>query len=995
METLEVHSKDFLVKWIHAPDNSVIDWQAKPLKKSINFAIYKKNETSVSETMPPAPKFLSEASDSSNGVDPLSNGSSQNRGETVNGSGNGSSNSKAHNPNSGSSSGPNASLTPNVNASNSASDRERRKSVTAGNSRLRSSSVVSVNEFSESVSSIYKTLSRSNTKTSSFNSNLTNSDLTLVKDYKKLVSGELVHGKFEIKQGGVYAFIFDNSFSKTIGKKILFSTKIINSGKGIGTYSENSIRSIDPKSRVTNSNSNSTTSMSSVVTAASSRSTSSPVPVPPTSQGTNDLRQNSFSANSKGRGQPQGSSRDLQSILRPKNGELLQGTLMKRRRKKLQGFTKRFFVLNFKYGTLSYFKINDNKLRGQMPIKHSIVSANSKNREIIIDSGMEAWDLKAANSEVFKSWVDAFNQIKKSHFDAKPLSATDHRKDKSLSPSASNNLEVSSRLQRISAKLSGLEVDSQQSKLLLSEIKADIGDIIGILNSTENEVDTDEDDSFSVKSDNDFYDAKEYLDAINSGVVFLNDPVSTTSSEDGKRKISSKSVLAMGLPDGSIGTASRLQSKQSDEDDESEAEVEISSSSEDEESEIEVTVVKTISIVDDYDKSLYPLPFEPIKREWDIPECTHSPPSMLSFLRKNVGKDLSQVAMPVTLNEPISTLEKYSEMMEYCQMIDNAIQANCDASTGERILRIAAFAISSLSSMRAKERNIRKPFTPLLGETYELVREDFGLRMITEKVSHRPPVYAIFAETKDWDFTFCPSPEQKFWGKNAEIITRGVAKLTIKTTGEVFSWSQPSTMLKNIIAGEKYGEPNGTTTVKSSFGYKAIVEFAKGGMFSGRQEDLTIKAFSQDKSQLPYEVEGKWTDSLTLKTHTTERTIWSVGELMPNPAKKFGFTKFAGTLNKITEVEKGKIPPTDSRLRPDLQVYLEGDVDAAEELKVKLEEDQRERRKESEISGTEHTPAFFKKVSEDSVMEWEYIRGEKSYWNRRKAGDWDDLLKIW
>lgn len=995
METLEVHSKDFLVKWIHAPDNSVIDWQAKPLKKSINFAIYKKNESSISETMPPAPRFLSDASDLSNGADPLSNGPSQNRGETANGSGNGSSSSKTHNPNSASSSGSSASLAPNGN-SNSTSDRERRKSVTAGNSRLRSSSVVSVNEFSESVSSIYKTLLRSNTRTSSFNSNLTNSDLTLVKDYKKLVSGELVHGKFQVKQGGVYAFIFDNSFSKTIGKKILFSTKIIiNSGKGASTYSENSIHSIDPKSHFTNSNSNSTTSMLSVVTASSSRSTYSPVPVPPSSHGTNELRQNSASANSKGRGQPQGSSKDLQSILRPKNGELLQGTLMKRRRKKLQGFTKRFFVLNFKYGTLSYFKINDNKLRGQMPIMHSIVSANSKNREIIIDSGMEAWDLKAANSEVFKSWVDAFNQVKKSHFNAKPVSATDHHKDKSLSPSASKNLKVSSRLQKISSKLSGLEVDSQQSKLLLSDIRADVSDLIGILNLTGYEVDTDEDDSFSVKSDSDFYDAKEYLDAISSGVVFLNDPISTTSSEDVKKNISSKSISGIGLPDGSISNGSKLQGKQSDEDEESEAEVEILSSSEDEELEIEVSVVKTISIVDDYDKSLYPLPFEPIKREWDIPECTHSPPSMLSFLRKNVGKDLSQVAMPVTLNEPLSTLEKYSEMMEYCQMVDNAIQANCDASTGERILRISAFAISSLSSMRAKERNIRKPFTPLLGETYELVREDFGLRMITEKVSHRPPVYAIFAETKDWDFTFCPSPEQKFWGKNAEIITRGVAKLTIKTTGEVFLWSQPLTMLKNIIAGEKYGEPSGTTTVKSSFGYKAVVEFAKGGMFSGRQEDLTIKAFGQDKTQLPYEVEGKWTDSLTLKTHTTERTIWSVGELMPNPAKKFGFTKFAGTLNKITEVEKGKIPPTDSRFRPDLQVYLKGDVDVAEELKVKLEEEQRQRRKESEIAGTEHTPAFFKKVSEDSVMEWEYIRGEKSYWNRRKTGDWDDLLKIW
>ena len=53
------------------------------------------------------------------------------------------------------------------------------------------------------------------------------------------------------------------------------------------------------------------------------------------------------------------------------------------------------------------------------------------------------------------------------------------------------------------------------------------------------------------------------------------------------------------------------------------------------------------------------------------------------------------------------------------------------------------------------------------------------------------------------------------------------------------------------------------------------------------------------------------------------------------------FTKFAIELN---ELEDG-IPPTDSRLRPDQRLMEEGKWPQANELKQKLEEAQRERRK--------------------------------------------------
>ncbi|OLL23472.1 Oxysterol-binding isoform C [Neolecta irregularis DAH-3] len=129
-----------------------------------------------------------------------------------------------------------------------------------------------------------------------------------------------------------------------------------------------------------------------------------------------------------------------------------------------------------------------------------------------------------------------------------------------------------------------------------------------------------------------------------------------------------------------------------------------------------------------------------IQRRQNLPvEILIQPPSLLGLLRKNVGKDLSTVTMPVSANEPLNLLQKLAEELEYSEILDKA--ATLDPSL--RLLYVAAFATSSFSNMRAKERSIRKPFNPLLGETFELIREDKGFRFIAEKVSHRPPILAV------------------------------------------------------------------------------------------------------------------------------------------------------------------------------------------------------------------------------------------------------------
>lgn len=784
-EILEIHSKDFLIKWINAPSNSVVNWNITPLKKSINFSIYKKN-------------------------------------------------------------------TPNdVDISDSTHDNER----------------------SDSLSSVINGLVRTKSK------NSFSSELSLIRNYDKLLAEETVKGKLNVTNGGMFAFIFDNSFSKTISKKVKFENFVEEVKGDLNNSSPDAVSEEDPKS----------------------------------------------------------SAGVISSPSDSKNGESLQGVLLKRRRKKLQGFTKRYFILSFKYGTLSYFKSNDSILRGQMPIKHSIISANSTKKEFIIDSGMEIWDLKAQNIEDFNTWINAFNKIKKQS------SLAINNDLGKLIDEEDGTQYVLDELENIVTKLDDLRIKSEDNNSPLIDNIDDIYDHVCDL-----------------------------IDQIN--------PPSDSKSENGVYILNNGSYSDY-YSDEEAESNHNSESSYSDDDFEN---TQLGAIVENDEVNREVS--------DAAEDDLYPLPHAPVERILDLPPCNHTPPNVLGIIRKNIGKDLTSIPLPVLVNEPLTILQRNVEKLEYITLVDDAISLP-DLDDGQRILRIAAFVVSTLSGSRDRERSTRKPFNPLLGESYELVREDLGFRSISEKVCHRPPIFASHTESKDWIFTHSPSPHQSFWGKNAEIVIKGVAKIIVKKTGEIYSWETPTSLLKNIIVGEKYLEPSSQVTIKSSKGHKAVIDFDKSGMFSGRSEGVKVTAFDSSKKQYPYTLAGKWTESLLLKSDDSETTIWKVSKLLQPVKKKYGYPEFVAGLNKTTKIEEGFLPPTDSRLRPDLIAYEKGDVDTAEEWKLKLEEDQRIRRAELEKSGKEHETAFFTLNAETG--DWLLKKGADNYWTRRKNSDWSNLTKLW
>ena len=880
--------------------------------------------------------------------------------------------------------------------------------------------------------------------------------LKQVKWIGKCEADKVTQGKHEVRLGeaGNYALVFDNTFSKSISKTATIF---------LLTYPTTCQPQIQFGAQLQHPQS--MASAMAIATTTSGLFKRSPKLKPKDKESVDSLRHASISQSTGSTITP---VPEVPSLAEDP-ASIHTGVLQKLRRKKHQGYARRFFCLDFTSSTLSYYRDrNSSALRGAIPLSLAAISANSKTREISIDSGAELWHLKAHNNADFVAWKDALATATRLTLEAR--TAADN-----FNQSTAENLaggdsaffdeQEWARLETLLGRISGTR---DAVRRLCLDTLAQSGTMpsprlgSGSASTTPSEGQSSE-DYFKQDEKRSFWKRKPSTSATQSNMFKRSvsaqlapgvEPmprngtppvptVSTTSRPQLHHEESMydhcqallhdldsvvsefSSVMAEGkvrrtTPPKSAVSRLSIQSRDSQEYFDAEDQVHVldihsdtdhesfedttkgdddSATSSDIGEDSTTGLKRRSGSVSSYlpprAKTLAPLPFQPVSRRRNITAPKIMPPSLIGFLRKNVGKDLSTISMPVSANEPLSLLQRASEQLEYSQMLDTAVK--CE-DTFERLMYVAAFAVSSLSNARVKERSIRKPFNPMLGETFELVREDRGFRFIAEKVSHRPVQLALHAESENWTFTQSPLPSQKFWGKSSEIINEGKARLVLHHNGETYSWSNATSFLRNIIAGEKYVEPTGTMTIyNDSTGHKAVVSFKSKGMFSGRSEEVEVQTFDAHGQELSVGLTGTWTNSLQLKQPGKpgqRSTIWSAGELVENAPKHYGMTLLAAQLNEVTEIEKGKIPPTDSRLRPDQIALEKGDHEMAEHLKNQLEEAQRARRRDMEAKDETWKPRWFTKVELGDEVVWKLMTGKEGYWEERAKGEWTGVVPV-
>ncbi|KAJ5766455.1 uncharacterized protein N7511_004071 [Penicillium nucicola] len=948
MEELEIHSKSYFVRWINVNANHTISWSIQPHKKSVNFGIFKHpgQTSSLGSVLP--------ASDSQ-----------------------------------------------------STDSTENLPATAANPSRNQQSAVID---------------------------KLTGIGLKQIKWTGKCEADKITQGTYDVpnSESGNYALVFDNTFSKQISKTLTLVLLTYPTGQ-------------PPHSSVSNT-----------------------LPRSQTGASTDSLPQ----PKTRRRGNSRATLNGQQEL---SNASVHTGLLQKRRRKRHQGWARRFFSLDFASCTLSYYHDrNSAALRGAIPLSLAAVATNEKSREISIDSGTEIWHLRASDEQGFIAWKHALERASSkdaqkasnaslaappelrlhapthpdpaeerewtrveslvSHISGSrdavrrlakdtdpkymtspvPAAGVDRPKSRGRSPSpqpSSHDATPSDEPRRPFWKrktsgqshASGRRPNAVTSNSSSSQLVVPPTDGKGrpaSIHSHTDQMDDIHDNLMAVLRDLDTA-VSEFSTLIAESKERRHPPrLSIIPRRSMESDISQEFFDAT---DGGGDRSPLLTIQDSDDECPEEdrpappaEEVEDDAPS-DSDGESDTRQESSSGLFPIKPKSLIPLPLDPIKRRANILAPTVMPPSLIGFLRKNVGKDLSTISMPVSANEPMSLLQRAAEILEYSSLLDKASQSS-DAT--ERLMYVTAFALSSISSNRVRERSIRKPFNPMLGETYELVREDRGFRFIAEKVSHRPVQLAYQADSKEWSLSQSPLPSQKFWGKSAEITTEGRVRVTLHATGDRYSWTPATSFLRNIIAGEKYVEPVGELAVMNeSSGHRTISTFKAGGMFSGRSEEVSTRTVDAHNKPLPLGLSGTWPSSLTLTRdgNPTGNTVWTAGTLVPSAPKHYGLTSFAAALNEITTIEEGHLPATDSRLRPDQRALEDGDLDRAEEVKVQLEEGQRARRREMEDAGEAWVPRWFTRIGgegESDEASWRLKGGKDGYWEERAKGSWTNVVPV-
>ncbi|KAI8081611.1 Oxysterol-binding protein-domain-containing protein, partial [Halteromyces radiatus] len=381
--------------------------------------------------------------------------------------------------------------------------------------------------------------------------------------------------------------------------------------------------------------------------------------------------------------------------------------------------------------------------------------------------------------------------------------------------------------------------------------------------------------------------------------------------------------------------------------------------------------------------------------------------NLLGLLRKNIGKDLSTITMPISLNEPLNLLQRLCEELEYSELLD---KANRMDDPLDRLMYVSAFAISGYAS--SQYRIGRKFWNPLLFETYECIRPDKGFKFISEKVSHRPNIMACHAESDNFTFWQSTEGSTKFWGKSMEFISEGTIHVTLPTSGDHFTYTKPSSHMRNMIFGTRYLEHLGQIKViNHKTGDYAVVHFKEarrqdggdgyyyfGGGTQWERNEVEVLLYKNNKSMMQpvRKIVGKWSQSLSQDLGDQQyKLLWQAQPpTIDTPSDYYGFTQFCMELNEITAIEQDSLPVTDTRYRPDQRLFEQGKchVDQAEKEKERVEIAQRERRNHFEAQGIMPTPIWFQQNEQDP-SQWEYKGG---YWEARASGQWPiNIPTLW
>ncbi|KAL9652259.1 hypothetical protein ABK040_011919 [Willaertia magna] len=314
------------------------------------------------------------------------------------------------------------------------------------------------------------------------------------------------------------------------------------------------------------------------------------------------------------------------------------------------------------------------------------------------------------------------------------------------------------------------------------------------------------------------------------------------------------------------------------------------------------------------------------------------------------GKDLVSVSLPVYVFEPRSFLQRLPDLWCFHRLLN---QASEEVDPVNRFVKVIGFAVSGLHQMCIA----KKPFNPILGETFEaeFVHENNNekdIKVYLEQTSHHPPITAYELTGESFRMHGYCGYLASIRGNALKGGQTGPTYIDFKD-GSTIEYDQPFIWLKGVCWGQRILDYYGKMTFTDK----------KNGLscdlvFNPDEKGFISSFFSSQKTPSDFlrgeikkndkvigVVEGSW---LGIVQYFADTTI----ELLEKNSKS---SKYMNNLTKQEVFNIGNLVPkyakpsddplpSDSRFRQDAIFLAQGDVKKSQEWKEILENKQRKER---------------------------------------------------
>ncbi|TKA78757.1 hypothetical protein B0A55_04135 [Friedmanniomyces simplex] len=342
--------------------------------------------------------------------------------------------------------------------------------------------------------------------------------------------------------------------------------------------------------------------------------------------------------------------------------------------------------------------------------------------------------------------------------------------------------------------------------------------------------------------------------------------------------------------------------------------------------------------------------------------------SLKQFLASiaTINGDLSNITAPPFVLADKSTTEFPRYWIEH----PGLFCAPAHESTPElRILAVLKWFLSSLRGQQYAGRNpsdgVKKPLNAFLGELFlgHCGREGEECRLVSEQVSHHPPVTACYLWNEKHGVRAEGYTRQEItFSGSVNIQQIGHAVMHLDEHDEDYLIPLPNVKVKGILTGGPYPELHGTYSIVSSTGYIAEVDFTgKGFMGMGGKKNglhaAIYKADDKKRKDALFTAEGSWSESFEMKDASGK--VIDTCDVGSAPATDF------------TAPPLDQQDPWESRKAWNgvIESIHTGNMQGVADSKNKLESAQRDMRKQPGTSEESWEAVFFRKHGSHPVAE--------------------------